>query len=174
MEPYWIITNDDVAFTPGLLQEMWETAKDPEVGMVHPYGGDFGDGAWDLFLIKDFVIQNLGLFDENLYPAYCEDADYIMRIKNEPFKRVTQLNNTYLHGEGVANEYYTHGSQTKKTSEDLTNKLDWVNLENFKYMNQKWGEGWRSTSPTDLPFETYPLDYTTYDLEFVRKKYLGF
>ena len=28
--------------------------------------------------IKDFVIQQYGLFDENLTPAYSEDADYIL------------------------------------------------------------------------------------------------
>jgi GT2 family glycosyltransferase len=175
MAPYWIIVNDDIAFTEGLLQEMFQAAEDKKVGMVHGYGGDFGDGAWDLFLIKDWVIQQYGLFDENLYPAYCEDADYIMRFHHNPIKKVTQLSNKYYHGEGLSDEYYTHGSQTKKSSEELTRRLNEINEINFEYLNKKWGEGWRQTNPYRFPMnnETLPITYTTYDLEFARKKYLG-
>jgi len=174
--PYWIISNHDVAFIPGLLEEIAQAASDPEVGMVHPYGGDFGDGSWDLFLIKDWVIQSHGLFDENLYPAYCEDADYIMRLKLSPVKIIPQLSRIHLHGAGPANEYYTYGSQTKKVTPELNDRLDQINEINFEYLNQKWGPGWRMTNPQPTPFsiEGMPHTYTTYDLSYVRKKYLGF
>lgn len=168
--PYWIIVNDDVAFTDGLLEEMFVYAKDPEIGMVHPYGGDFGQGAWDLFLIKDFVIQRYGLFDENLTPAYCEDADYIMRLHNSDIKKVCGLSKPYLHGPGLNTEYYEHGSQTKKSSPELTKRLNEINLINFEYLNKKWGEGWRCTNPKLLPFDLYPINYTTFDLNFIRSK----
>jgi GT2 family glycosyltransferase len=174
MAPYWIITNDDVSFTEGFLKEMVTEAIDEEVGIVHGYGGDFGDGAWDLFLIKDWVIQSHGLFDENLYPAYCEDADYTMRLAAKPIKRITSLEKTYYHGEGLASEYYTYGSKTKKTSTELYEKLTEVNLINFNYMTEKWGPGWRQTNPWKRPYDVLPIFYTSYDLKFVRKKYLGF
>ena len=48
---------------------MAEAAKDPEIGMVHGQAGDFGIGGYDLFLIKDWVVQDYGLFDENFYPV---------------------------------------------------------------------------------------------------------
>jgi GT2 family glycosyltransferase len=153
---------------------MSKAAEDAEVGIVHGYGGDFGDGAWDLFLIKDWVIQKYGLFDENLYPAYCEDADYIMRLHHRPIKKVCQLSKPYLHGDGLANEYYTHGSQTKKTSNELTARLNEINLINFEYLNEKWGEGWRMTNPYSNPMnkEDLPITFTKYDLDFVRRKYI--
>jgi len=174
--PYWIITNHDVAFVPGLLKEMFQVASNPEIGMVHPNGGDFGDGSYDCFLIKDWVIQSHGLFDENFYPAYCEDADYIMRVHNKPFQRVTQLSQVHLHGDGLATEYYTHGAQTKKATPELNARLDSINEINFSYMNQKWGTGWRMTNPWKHPMNRVgiPLGYTTYDLDFVRGKNLGF
>jgi len=174
--PYWIISSHDTAFVPGLLQEMVQSASDPEVGMVHPNGGDFGDGSYDLFLIKDWVIQSHGLFDENLYPAYCEDADYIMRIHNRPFKRAVNLTKRHLHGEGSADEYYTHGAQTKRTSPELNTRLDKINELNFEYLNQKWGPGWRGTNPHKAPFniQKMPLSYTSYNLGYVRSKNLGF
>jgi GT2 family glycosyltransferase len=171
--PYWIIVNDDVAFTDGLLEEMFLCANDPEIGMVHPYGGDFGQGAWDLFLIKDFVVQQYGLFDENLTPAYCEDADYIMRLHNSNIKRICGLNKPYLHGPGLSSDYYTHGSQTKKSNPELTKRLDEINFINFEYLNKKWGEGWRLTDPKLLAFDKYPLNYTTFDLNFIRSKNLN-
>lgn len=173
--PYWIIVNDDVAFGLGFLEEMISAANsDEEVGIVHGKPGDYQIGSWDLFLIKDWVIAQYGLFDENLYPAYCEDSDYIMRIKNGKVKRVLELNTPYYHGLGT--EYYEHGSQTKKSSAELFHKLNIVNETNFEYMNKKWGEGWRWVSPHKNPLgiENMPISYTSYDLNFVRTKHLGF
>jgi GT2 family glycosyltransferase len=172
--PYWIIVNDDVAFTPGLLEEMAQAASPDDVGMVHAHSGDFNIGSWDLFLIKDWVVQHHGLFDENLTPAYCEDADYIMRLHNVPVKKIMSLSKPYYHGPGLCNEYYKHGSQTKKSSPELNARLDQINLINFEYMNQKWGEGWRKVNPYRHPFnnDTMPLSTTTYDLSFIRGKQL--
>lgn len=174
LSPYWIITNHDISFTPGFLEQMVLLAEDPEVGMVHGGGGDFGDGSYDLFLIKDWVIQKYGLFDENFYPAYCEDADYIMRLKHNPIKKVPSVGKPYLHG-GTTN-YYETGQQTKRGEPALYDRLNEVNLINFEYMEKKWGRQWRMTWPYFHPFdnETMPLSITTYDLEYVRKKHLGF
>jgi len=179
--PYWVISNHDIAFTPGLLKEMYEKAQNEEIGMVHGSGGDFNDGSYDLFLIKDWVIQKLGLFDENLSPAYCEDADYIMRITrynwdnpHNQIKKISSLNTPYYHGIGLSTDrnYYQHGSQTKKQNNELTKKLDEINIINFQYMNMKWGEGWRMTNPQMYPMgiENMPITYTSYDLEFIRTK----
>lgn len=174
--PYWIIANDDVAFKPGLLEEMQNAIMSDDVGTVHPNAGDFGIGAWDLFAIHERAIQALGLFDENTYPAYCEDADYIMRLHNKGIKKIVGLNNTYLHGPGEAKEYYLHGSQTEKTEENLKSILTMSNDMNIEYLTRKWGVGWRTVSPNPLPFmnEERDISYSLYDLNFVRKKYTGF
>lgn len=175
MAPYWIISNDDVAFDSGFLKEMSETAENnPDVGMIHGHDGDFNVGSWDLFLIKDFVIRKYGLFDENLYPAYCEDADYIMRFIHDPIQKITSLKSNYYHGLGDKTQYYEHGSQTKKSIPELEHKLNLCNETNFEYLNKKWGTGWRNCDPTALPFNNYPISYTSYDLDFVRRKNMGF
>lgn len=177
MAPYWIIVNDDVAFGPGFLEEMVTTAEsDPDIGMIHGHSGDFSVGSWDLFLIRDHIIQKFGLFDENLYPAYCEDADYIMRIQHRPIKKVMSLNSTYYHGTGDKTEYYEKGSQTKKTEPNLEVKLALSNELNIGYLTEKWGPGWRVCNPEDLPFKNkeQPISATTFNLDFVRQKHLGF
>jgi hypothetical protein len=172
--PYWIISNHDVAFTVGFLEEMISHIEDSEVGMVHGKSGDFGIGGYDLFLIRDWVVQEYGLFDENFYPAYCEDADHIMRFIHKPIKAVKGLSRPYYHGYGT--DYYETGSQTKKNDPILSQKLDEINTKNFEYMTKKWGPQWRTCWPYILPFDdgNSELGRTTYDLSYVREKHLGF
>ena len=175
--PYWIIVNDDVAFGKGFLKEMATTAEeDPDLGMIHGNKGDYGVGSWDLFLIRDHIVKQFGLFDENLYPAYCEDADYLMRFSHRPIRKVLELDANYYNGNGDKTEYYKEGSQTQKSEPELEEKLDLANELNIEYLTKKWGPGWRVCSPEDLPFkgQEQPISTTTYDLEFVRSKNMGF
>lgn len=177
LAPYWIIANDDVAFGPGLLKEMVDKVNaDPMLGMIHPNPGDFGIGAWDLFLIRENVVKIFGLFDENTYPAYCEDADYIMRMQHRPIRKIVGLEGNYMHGLGDSTMYYETGSQTEKNEDGLKQKLDHSNNLNIEYLSKKWGPGWRKISPNKSPFEgeEIPISITTYDLEFVRQKHMGF
>tara|TARA_B100002019_G_C21222942_1_gene575771 strand:+ start:112 stop:1008 length:897 start_codon:yes stop_codon:yes gene_type:complete len=206
LKPYWIICNHDIAFTPGLLSEMHNEAQIPSVGMVHPCRGNYTQGSFDLFLIKENVIQEIGLFDENFYPAYGEDVDYIMRILNSNIIRTCGLSKIHLHGEkpagdvslgsftGTMNDYvnskpieeinkenYDHnyeenGGQSKRENPKIGEKLETVNHHNYYYQTQKWGEHWRGTCPTEHPMNNpnLPQSYTTFDLDFVRKKHLGF
>lgn len=185
LAPYWIITNHDIAFTPGLLEEFYVKAQDSKIGMIHGSGGDFGQGAYDLFLIKDWAIQKLGLFDENFYPAYCEDADYIMRYTRwswdypeDPIGKIAGLERLYYHGNALSNnsDYYQQGGQTKKITAELTRKLDEVHYTNWEYMNEKWGKHWRGTNPQPyaMGIEGMPITYTTFNLEFAKSKHLGF
>ena len=189
MEPYWLIANDDVSFGKGFLKEMCEKAKDHTVGMIHGFEGDFeGIGSWNVFLLKDWVVQQIGLFDENFYPAYCEDSEYIMRIflrernvGGSPIKRIMSLDSSYYHGgcdsKQNVKDYYEHGMQTSQGDDDIRRKLEFSNVVNFEYMEQKWGPWWRTCWPWDGgPFDNkdLPLSHTTYDLQFVRKKNTGF
>jgi hypothetical protein len=93
-----------------------------------------------------------------------------MRLYNSNIKRICGLSKPYLHGPGLSSDYYTHGSQTKKSNPELAKRLDEINFINFEYLNKKWGEGWRLTDPKLLPFDKYPIDYTTFDLDFIRRK----
>ena len=174
--PYWIISNNDIQFSPGLLKDMVQKNEDLDVGMV--YGN--GQAQWDLFLINDWVVQKCGLFDENLYPAYVEDVDYYIRLILSNIK-TTHSNIPYLHGE---KDYATTGSQTWRLDPSLQGKLAHSRILNENwYIYYKWGPEWRDqeydwtkANPYKYPFnnESLPLDYTTYNLDFVRKKHLGF
>jgi hypothetical protein len=174
--PYWIIASDDVAFSPGFLNEMVSNAEsDSDIGMIHGNAGDFGVGAWDLFLIRDHIISKFGLFDENLYPAYCEDIDYLMRFIHRPIKKITSLNSKYYHGHGDSTEYCYEGKQTSKSEPELKEKIDYAWNLNKDYLTEKWGSEWKIFNPFDTPFKGKEQSaYSSYDLEFLRKKHLGF
>lgn len=172
--PYWIIVNHDVAFGPGFLKAMVTHAADPETGMVHGNPGTRGGGMYDIFLIKDWVVQEFGLFDENFYPGYDEDVDYAIRLLSDPHKtprRVVSVGVPHLHGES---DYASSGSQTWREDPSLQPKLyNAREINEAEYMVQKWGPDWQ-TSPYNCPFGYAPVTTTTFDLNFVRRKYLGF
>jgi hypothetical protein len=110
MASYWIISNHDVAFTPGLLKEFVEKSMNDNCGMVKPR-----EFQWDLFLIKDSVVQECGLFDENFYPAYVEDCDYYVRLLNKNI-HTEKTNLQPLHGD---QGYEKSGSQTWRTEPEI-------------------------------------------------------
>ena len=164
--PSWLITSHDVSFTPGFLEELDNKSKDKSVGMVFGKGGDFGLGSFDLFHIKDWAIQKIGLFDENLYPAYCEDWDYILRLKQNPIKTIYDLDHKYYHGNTF--NYNESGKQTMRQDPKLSELITEAWDKNKEYMKFKWGNNWEQLS-TNQANATIP-----FDLMFRRKKYLGF
>jgi GT2 family glycosyltransferase len=183
--PYWLISNHDVSFTPGILEQFYNLANNYSCNIIHGHAGDFSNGSYELFLIKDSLISKIGLFDENFYPAYGEDTDYIMRIHNynilNPNNQINKvfLDTPFFHGENLTSDpdcYHKSGSQTARQSQEIFNKLQNINIINFEYMNKKWGDEWRMTNPYRFPMncESIPVTYTSYDLEFCRSKYLDF
>jgi hypothetical protein len=91
----------------------------------------------------------------------------------------TNLNIPYYHGDKLSSDpdcYLESGKQTGRQKPGLLEQLDKINIQNFDYMNKKWGNGWRMANPQKFPLdiENMPLNYTSYDLAFCRSKYLDF
>jgi hypothetical protein len=172
LKPYWVLCNHDIAFTNGYLKEMVIKAQNKEVGMVFPTAKQ----EWCSFLLKDWVVQQCGLFDENFYPAYCEDIDYALRVQSIGVK-CEDVMLPLLHGD---KGYDESGSQTWRTDMSLYPKIENAHNLNHDYMAQKWGNEWKEKqyqfTPYKYPFndEKMLISTTTYDLEFLRKKHLGF
>lgn len=169
--PYWVISNHDVMFEPGFLEEMNTHAQDEDVATIHG-----SNGGWDIFLLKDWVVQKYGLFDENLYPGYCEDMDYGMRFIHDDLKRVLTLKSGYYHGHS---KDYSDGSQTWRSEPQLQVPVHVAHELNKRYLHAKWGEAWQAhvegeTYKTPFNIPEFPVDFVTYDLDFVRRKHLGF
>lgn len=189
--PYWVIANDDISFGPGFLQEMNEAAQDDEIGLVHGFEGSYQCGSWSLFLIKDWLVQKVGLFDENFYPLYCEDVDYLIRMRRlevdgEGVQRILNLDSTYYHGDkpgkpprfepeetqkidktapiwkDLEDYYRDGGQQTTKGDEELQNKFWAVHHTNWEYMDEKWGKEWKHEWCFGRPDLAAPVYYAPF------------
>jgi hypothetical protein len=126
-------------------------------------------GAW--------MVEKYGLFDENLYPGYCEDMDYGMRFIHDDVKRVLSLDSDYYHG-SKKNDY-SDGSQTWRSEPSIAQGIHVAHEMNKRYLHLKWNEAWQAhvegeTNKTPFNIPDMPVSFTTYDLGFVRRKHLGF
>jgi hypothetical protein len=170
-KPYWILTNDDIMFTQGFLEKMLVLSKDKEIGIVHGSRGHYEIGSWSLFLIKRFVIEKYGIFDENFYPGYCEDMDYYSRIlaDGNTLKRILGVGVPYYHDGSLIN------NEIHDNKEPIDNGIKKILFKNQEYMDLKWGKGWRWDKPYNRPYDNneIPLSYTSYDLSFLDRKIVG-
>ena len=178
--PYWIISNDDVSFGPGVLKNMNLAAQNPEVGLVHknpillPNLEKFG--TFELFLIKDWVVQKYGLFDTNFYPAYFEDSDYIMRLMNDPIKIINTIDGIIYHGD--TSDYNISGANTIKNNDKVKTRLLIAKYKNFEYFIKKWNCYPEAINDINkiykFPFgnSNNRLNYTYFDMDFSREKHL--
>jgi GT2 family glycosyltransferase len=70
----WFIVSNDVVFEPGSLQMLAKARRD-EITLT-------GDPPhWQAFALGDEAVNDIGLFDESLFPAYFEDNDYMRRAE---------------------------------------------------------------------------------------------
>ena len=71
---HWIFLNDDIIFPAGSLAILAERARENIDKVVIPTIARFS-----AFSIGEGVISKLGLFDEQFFPMYYEDTDYLHR-----------------------------------------------------------------------------------------------
>jgi GT2 family glycosyltransferase len=70
----WFIASNDVVFGTGALKKLSEARRD-EITLT-------GDAPhWQAFVLGDEALNDIGLFDESLFPAYFEDNDYTRRAE---------------------------------------------------------------------------------------------
>ena len=68
----WFIVSNDVVFQAGALEKLSQARRD-EITLT-------ADAPhWQAFALGDEAVNDIGLFDESLFPAYFEDNDYMRR-----------------------------------------------------------------------------------------------
>jgi hypothetical protein len=87
--PHWLIVNYDIAYPPGVLNAMGHELQmtklqKPDLA-VHTFGYIYGRGKienpWSNFVMTSCAVANVGIWDENIFPAYYEDDDFRDRIR---------------------------------------------------------------------------------------------
>ena len=109
----WVfVVNSDIAFYPGVLRRV---AKHTYKALK--YNSTFGVGftslccgsEWSAVLFTKRMVDKIGFFDENFYPAYYEDDDYGIRIRHSNYKAFRYDNTPLLHGEIDGSKDYLSG-----------------------------------------------------------------
>ena len=131
------IVGSKLLFENGLLQEaggiLWDDASAwnfgskndpvfPEFNYVKEV--DYVSGA--SLMVKKSIWENIGGFDESLAPAYCEDSDICISIRNLGFKVMYQPASVVIHFEGVTN------------GNDISGIKKQYQINNQKKIYQKW------------------------------------
>jgi GT2 family glycosyltransferase len=136
---YAIISNDDASFTPGAIKELYDTIRYTRAVIVSPNqnGKDLKDnftvenGADFFCFIVDInqLVENVGWFDENFFPAYFEDNDMHRRIKLAGLKN-------YIRKDVCVNHI---GSATQFFDKENPVVDDWKWDKVQGYYMSKWG-----------------------------------
>jgi GT2 family glycosyltransferase len=70
----WFIASNDVEFAAGSLEVLARARRD-EITLADAFP------HWQAFAIGDEAVNDIGLFDESMFPAYFEDNDYMRRAE---------------------------------------------------------------------------------------------
>jgi GT2 family glycosyltransferase len=74
-ESVWFFSSADTVYLPGALEKLSDASFD-----AITLTGSFPH--WQTFAIGEDAVRRIGLFDENLYPIYFEDNDYMKRAES--------------------------------------------------------------------------------------------
>jgi len=147
---YSFIASNDVAFNPGEIEKVvsW-MKKDKEENLGNLGTINFAGVGYGFFFVNKTLIENVGYFDENFYPAYYEDMDYNYRIKliNENDNNNVSMRDIpgvkMMHGNPNSkmdpNTIIDYESCTIHSEEEMKHCNDitfWINL---RYYMLKWG-----------------------------------
>jgi GT2 family glycosyltransferase len=85
--PYWVLVNDDAWFGEGALDVIAQDANPDGLSFPHV------SPEWSCIVLGQKVVEQVGLYDERLYPLYFDDNDYERRIRNAglPVRRIDAI-----------------------------------------------------------------------------------
>ena len=109
----WIlIVNSDIAFYPGTLKRITKNVNF-ELHNDTKFGIGFTNlccgGEWSAVAFTHRLVNEVGYFDENFYPAYYEDDDYAMRVHYSTFQAKRFEDTHLIHGHHNGSEEYHSG-----------------------------------------------------------------
>jgi GT2 family glycosyltransferase len=116
---WWLISNADIAFGPGDLEQLAiSVEQQPDaISCLVEFGA---------FAVTPSVVDRVGWFDENFHPIYYEDSDYRYRCHLEGVPIVNVANST-VHA-GSAALHAGHDGDNSRTFPS-----------NGDYYREKWG-----------------------------------
>ncbi len=121
-----IIVNDDIQFLEdSFILFVNNALANPDIPVITC--GDISADGYSVFSYSRFAYEKVGYFDENIRPAYFEDADFVSRIEKLKLKMMEFKINIY------------HVGSSSIPENDLKYEFDNVHLPRTKnYYHLKW------------------------------------
>jgi GT2 family glycosyltransferase len=111
--PWWMIVSDDIEFQPGALEKFVHerSLNGLTISDEWPF--------YQLMGLSDNVVAEVGLFDENLYPANFEDDDYERRCATAgiEIRQVAVAHTHVKQGTVHATEWAAQNARTYEANE---------------------------------------------------------
>lgn len=124
----WLLCNNDVRIGSGALGEMI-SHLDSYPDIIYGFEARLG---YCFFLMTPRGATKIGLFDENIWPAYYEDVDHGHRVRMTGAKHV-EIRTRSLHGDEDG------PSCTIRKDARLAQIVDTAIKANKQYVLKKWG-----------------------------------
>lgn len=150
-----LVINDDIEFIPGGLDDFVSFLQGYNgIGLGFLHGVEAAGMRKGQIVKQDFAcfaygwmaFEKVGAFDENFFPAYSEDSDYITRIKKAQVPFVTDDRVLVQHAR----------NKTTRVSADVRAIISAAKIANQKYFETKWGSAVLHEL-YDTPFDAFPL-----------------
>lgn len=143
-----LIANDDITCTPDDVQHLAEEAYTHRdcfhvVGdMVNVPTGATVDSQFGLCAVNPIALDAIGMFDENIFPIYWEDVDYIKRA------RLAHLREHHIGRTNIVHQ----GSKSSVSVPGMVQYLSQFYNLNQAYYYRKWGGASIGHELYDVPF----------------------
>jgi len=142
---YWLICGDDTYFEKGTLNiicDFMNNDNNKDVVWACFHEKDVNNNVkitsnFSSFIFTNKIHNNVGLFDENIYPAYYEDFDLWQRLIKSNERREVVPNAFIISGDGTFHSSCSYYSMNP----DYKTKMDICKQNNEKYFFEKWKNG---------------------------------
>lgn len=140
--PYWLISGDDCYFEPNTLENIANFMSIPSslenvFCSLKIKNRNESPAGFNTFVITNLLLQNVGLFDENIYPAYYEDGDLWHRIELTK-QKVATIDNAYINS---GDSKHTGSCTLNSVHPVYRKKMDECYVLNENYYKKKWNIG---------------------------------
>ena len=130
----WVlIVNSDIAFYPGTLRNI-SVSVEQQLHDNSLFGIGLFDVGWSAFMVTRRLINRIGYFDENIYPAYYEDNDYGTRVALSGMHAARFDNAPILHGDSRLT-----GTESRLLNVKFRALFEVSLPRTQEYMTAKWG-----------------------------------